>query len=73
MDEELKERVFMALGAASMCWEDINKAGIFKDQDAVIIGDELLSFILENYSPNNKDTKPTRPPPNPTQKIRGSF
>lgn len=41
----LEEAVFQALGAASVCWENIDKAGVFKSERARDIGIELLEWI----------------------------
>lgn len=40
-----EEAVFQALGAASMCWEDVAKAGVFKSRTATRIGNELLAWF----------------------------
>ena len=40
------ERLIMrAIGEASMCWTDIDKAGVFKSEDAQQIGKKLLQDI----------------------------
>jgi hypothetical protein len=38
----LEEAVYQAIGAASMCWEDVAKAGVFDSTRAKEIGDDLL-------------------------------
>lgn len=43
----LATAVFQALGAASMCWEDVMLAGIFDSTRAKEIGDALLERIDE--------------------------
>lgn len=40
--DELKTKVFEALGAASMCWEE---DGVFMDERATKIGDELIADL----------------------------
>lgn len=42
---DLKEAVFVALGAASVCWEPMDGTGVFMDQRATQIGNELLEVI----------------------------
>lgn len=41
----LSEAVFMALGAASVCWDDMTGKGVFESTRAKQIGDELLAFV----------------------------
>jgi hypothetical protein len=45
----LREVVFQALGAASVCWDDIEKAGVFQSEKAKEIGDALVAWIEEYY------------------------
>ena len=40
-----REAVFQALGAASTCWEHMEGAGIFDDQKAIQIGEELMEWM----------------------------
>ena len=51
----LEEAVFQALGAASVCWENIDKAGVFKSERARDIGMELLEWIdaHQGWAPKN--------------------
>ena len=44
-DEQLARAVFQALGAASMCWDDINQAGVFRSDLARSIGNGLLEWL----------------------------
>jgi hypothetical protein len=44
-DEQLAQAVFQALGAASMCWDDIHSAGVFRSDVAKAIGDGLLEWL----------------------------
>ena len=41
----IDEAVFQAIGAASVCWENMEGAGIFDSDRAKDIGDKLLAFI----------------------------
>lgn len=41
----LEGAVFQALGAASVCWSSINKAGVFDSYRAKIIGETLIEFF----------------------------
>jgi len=43
----LYEKVFIALGEASMCWDKTPK-GIFDSTRAEQIGKDLVRFVLEN-------------------------
>lgn len=45
--ENPEEAIFQALGAASMCWEHIERAGIFESDRAKFIGDQLIERLLE--------------------------
>lgn len=45
--ETVEEAIFQALGAASMCWEHIEKAGIFESTRAKAIGDDLVARLVE--------------------------
>ncbi len=49
---QIAEKIFETLGSASMCWEFPERAGQFKDQRMVELGQELLSFIEERVKPN---------------------
>lgn len=42
-----EEAIFQALGAASVCWENIEQAGIFESTRAKLIGDELIERLVE--------------------------
>jgi hypothetical protein len=41
----LRQAVFEALGAASVCWENIEDAGVFQSDIAIEIGNELVEFV----------------------------
>lgn len=41
----LEEAVYQAIGAASVCWEDVAKAGVFDSDRAKAIGDALLTRV----------------------------
>lgn len=47
--QELKTRLFVSLGTASMCWSE-RPSGVFDDELAVKIGDKLYSEISEFFS-----------------------
>ena len=42
----IREAVFMAIGSGSMCWSDIDKAGVFDTTKAKKVSEDLLSDIL---------------------------
>lgn len=46
-DISLEGAVFQALGAASVCWENLMGAGVFDSTRAKTIGDALLARIRE--------------------------
>ena len=41
---ELEEKVYMAIGQASMCWSETPK-GVFDDSQAKKIAEDLISYI----------------------------
>lgn len=46
-DVSLAEWIGQAVGAASMCWEDVAKAGVFDSTQAGIISDSLHRHVQE--------------------------
>ena len=51
MSDNLKSLVFIALGEASMCWSDIDKAGVFESSRCAEIGHRLVSEINSVLKP----------------------
>jgi len=47
----------MALGEASMCWSDINKAGVFESSRCEEIGNRLISEINSVLKPQTSDNE----------------
>lgn len=47
--ETPKEAVFQALGAASVCWESLEHAGIFQSTKAELIGNQLIERLSELF------------------------
>lgn len=45
--ETAEEAIFQALGAVSVCWENIDRAGIFESTRAKVIGDALITRLVE--------------------------
>jgi hypothetical protein len=43
--------IFQALGAASVCWETPEGAGVFDSTRAKAIGDAVLSYLKDNMGP----------------------
>lgn len=41
----LESAVFQALGAASVCWDDLEEAGLFHSNEAEKIGEALLGHV----------------------------
>ena len=48
--EKLKEKVYTAIGTASMCWSETPK-GIFDEALANKVAEKLMDDIHENYNP----------------------
>jgi hypothetical protein len=46
--DQLMTAVFQAVGSASMCWEHIDRAGVFHSERAKWVGDGLLAWLREN-------------------------
>jgi hypothetical protein len=57
LEHEMMEAIFVALGAASMCWESMEKTGIFNSRRAQQIGDELME-IANRYAAVAPDPVP---------------
>ena len=55
VEVDLPTKVFQAIGAASVCWENFNKegvqlnVGVFESDRAKQIADDLLTYINSNY------------------------
>lgn len=45
----LESAVFQALGAASVCWDTLEGAGVFHSDEANEIGDALLEIIHSHF------------------------
>lgn len=55
MTDNLKSIVFMALGEASMCWSNIDKAGVFESSRCEGVGNRLLAEINSVLKPLTSD------------------
>lgn len=44
-DTPVHEAVGQALGAASMCWEHVEKAGVFNSVQAILVHEALMEFL----------------------------
>ena len=44
-DESGEQAIFTALGAASMCWENVAVAGVFNSELCAAIGNELVAYL----------------------------
>lgn len=53
---DLRETVFQAIGAASTCWEYVDRAGVFDSERASAIG-ELLVVAIEGYVADDRDRR----------------
>ncbi len=47
--KNLSEVIGQAVGAASMCWENVRDAGIFQSERASLIVQEVIDWIEANY------------------------
>jgi hypothetical protein len=47
LNKETREKIFESIGSASMCWEHVDKAGVFDSTTACTIGEDLCSFIAD--------------------------
>lgn len=43
--EEIKQKITVAIGMASMCWEDTKKAGQYNVDRGMLVVEELLKMI----------------------------
>ncbi len=43
----LEEAVYQAVGAASVCWDNIQGAGVFDDRQATQVAEDLLAAIRQ--------------------------
>ena len=43
----IREKIFTTIGQASMCWESIERAGIFDSNQASAIGEDLCEFFSD--------------------------
>jgi len=41
------ETIYQAVGAASMCWEAVEKAGVFDEKSAIKVCDNLIERLKE--------------------------
>lgn len=48
--DRLEEQVFLAIGAAATCWENVESGGAFDEPRAKAIGYELIQWIRENVA-----------------------
>lgn len=44
--EDLRSKIFQTIGQASMCWQFINRGGIYQSNDAVAVGEDLIGYIM---------------------------
>ncbi len=47
-DATIEQAVFTALGAASACWEHLDRAGEFQSDRCKAIGDGLVQWLAEH-------------------------
>lgn len=45
-DDTVQDMIYQALGAASVCWTDMEGTGVFMDERAKQIGDELMEIFV---------------------------
>ena len=64
-DDEAETLIMQALGTASMCWERIDRAGIFESERCASVGDQLLKELgIVSTRPKHE-----KPYPKPTMKV----
>lgn len=75
-NEYAARRIFESLGTASVCWEQVDCAGVFDSEQAARVGCELLADlglpVPEGYAPPERDdpwSTPDRPEPVATQHV----
>lgn len=66
-EDALSTVVFQALGAASVCWETTENAGVFDDHQAKSIGDSLVDYLNHR---TRTDPTPVVDKPTVEQEIR---
>ena len=44
-EQELSRLIFEAVGFASMCWDNVEGAGVFESHEAVRCGEELMEAL----------------------------
>jgi hypothetical protein len=47
--KNLSEVIGQAVGAASMCWENVRDAGVFQSERGSLIVQEVIDWIEANY------------------------
>ena len=53
--KDLHEAVHLAVGAASVCWEDMSGTGVFQDDHARVVAQALIQYVEANYWPIPED------------------
>lgn len=43
---DIEDAVMRAMGAASMCWENLEGAGVFESERCKTIGEELIAYFM---------------------------
>lgn len=52
--ETLAEVIFQAIGAGSVCWDDMSGTGVFESDRAKALGDEVVAWIEAHYVPSER-------------------
>lgn len=53
--EDLRQAVYEAVGAASVCWESMEGTGVFDTTRASAVADALLQYVNERYQRVNHE------------------
>lgn len=53
----VQEAVGQAIGRASVCWDNMRGAGVFQDQDARRVSEELVAWIETHYEPKKEPSR----------------
>lgn len=54
MTKELEEKIGQLVGAASMCWSNVEGAGVYNSDKAKEIFEEILRAVKEEYEKTSK-------------------
>jgi len=59
LPEVINEQIYQSIGQASMCWENVDKAGVFDSIEASKISDTLCNFIADKLEEGASNGRPS--------------